>query len=194
MNIIPQIALLSAIAYLGCGSPSYASDGLELPTGTCGYNIIVRESQFLVFFDSNSVSFSSRTKIIMDELMHLYRQLGKDGSVVIEGNIDAAELNDAPSLDLKRAEAVREYLISQGLPTNSISIGENGATTPFVPTDAGVSEPQNRYVRIFPRFGLSISSGMIKECAHWIRSSCMSSNSLGSLQACERAWDYISSY
>jgi OOP family OmpA-OmpF porin len=54
-------------------------------------------------------------------------------------------------LSLKRAEAIRDRLIRDGLRANSISVAGRGDLDPAVPTGPQVSEPRNRRVEITVR-------------------------------------------
>jgi OOP family OmpA-OmpF porin len=54
-------------------------------------------------------------------------------------------------LSLKRAEAIRDRLIHDGLSANSISVAGRGELDPAVPTAPQVSEPRNRRVEITVR-------------------------------------------
>ncbi len=55
------------------------------------------------------------------------------------------------NLSLKRAEAIRDRLIHDGLSAGSISIAGRGDLDPAVPTGPQVSEPRNRRVEITVR-------------------------------------------
>jgi outer membrane protein OmpA-like peptidoglycan-associated protein len=54
-------------------------------------------------------------------------------------------------LSLRRANAVGQQLVRDGVPENAIVITALGDTQPLVPTAAGVREPQNRRVEIVIR-------------------------------------------
>ena len=55
------------------------------------------------------------------------------------------------ALSLKRAEAIRDRLVHDGLGVNSISVAGRGELDPAVPTGPQVSEPRNRRVEITVR-------------------------------------------
>jgi len=52
------------------------------------------------------------------------------------------------ALSLKRANAVKDQLVKQGIPADQISVVGKGESEPLVPTPDGVREPQNRRVEI----------------------------------------------
>jgi outer membrane protein OmpA-like peptidoglycan-associated protein len=54
-------------------------------------------------------------------------------------------------LSLKRAQAIRDRLIHDGLNANSISVAGRGDLDPAVPTGPQISEPRNRRVEITVR-------------------------------------------
>ena len=71
------------------------------------------------------------------------------GHLAIAGSSDRAEARSQPAgLSLRRAEAVKRYLVGKGVPAHAISVEGYGATRPLVETADGVSEPQNRNVLI----------------------------------------------
>ena len=52
------------------------------------------------------------------------------------------------ALSLKRANAVKDQLVKQGIPADQISVVGKGESEPLVATPDGVREPQNRRVEI----------------------------------------------
>ena len=52
------------------------------------------------------------------------------------------------ALSIRRANAVKAALVSQGIPESQIVVIGKGETQPLVPTPDGVREPQNRRVEI----------------------------------------------
>jgi OmpA-OmpF porin, OOP family len=54
-------------------------------------------------------------------------------------------------LSIKRAEAIRDRLVRDGLSANSISVAGRGELDPAVPTAPQVAEPRNRRVEITVR-------------------------------------------
>ncbi|MBV9841197.1 MAG: OmpA family protein [Sphingomonadaceae bacterium] len=72
--------------------------------------------------------------------------------VQVVGHTDtlaSMEFND--KLSEQRAEQVRDYLISRGLPPNQVRATWRGEREPLVPTPDNTSEPRNRRVEVIVR-------------------------------------------
>jgi outer membrane protein OmpA-like peptidoglycan-associated protein len=52
------------------------------------------------------------------------------------------------ALSLRRANAVKDALVREGVPATAIAVIGRGESQPLVPTADGVREPQNRRVEI----------------------------------------------
>ncbi|MBT9550505.1 MAG: OmpA family protein [Hydrogenophaga sp.] len=74
------------------------------------------------------------------------------GEIVIVGHTDrqgAADANDA--LSLRRANAIRDVLVSRGFKTELIDPVGRGEREPVVPTEDDVPEPRNRRAELIVR-------------------------------------------
>jgi OmpA-OmpF porin, OOP family len=74
------------------------------------------------------------------------------GEIVIVGHTDrqgAADANDA--LSLRRANAIRDLLVSRGFRAELIDPVGRGEREPLVPTEDDVPEPRNRRAEVFVR-------------------------------------------
>ena len=72
-----------------------------------------------------------------------------DSDIVVEGHTDsfgAADKNQ--ELSLRRAEEVRGYLVSQGIPTQSIRAVGRGEESPIASNDTSEGRANNRRVEI----------------------------------------------
>ena len=72
--------------------------------------------------------------------------------VVVVGHTDrVGPLADNDRLALRRAEKLRQLLITQGLPADSIQAAGRGEREPLVKTADEVQEPRNRRVEMLVR-------------------------------------------
>ncbi len=106
---------------------------------------------FTVFFDFDKATLSSDAQGVLQNVAR-DAKAGKVVNITVSGHADtsgSAQYNQ--QLSQRRAEAVREYLLSQGLGSAQISVEAKGETDLLVPTADGVREPSNRRaVIIFP--------------------------------------------
>ncbi len=103
---------------------------------------------FMVFFDFDKSAITDDAQSIIDRAARVYREYGV-ARITASGHADrsgADAYNQA--LAMRRAQAVRDALVAQGVPASRISIRSLGETSPLVATDDGVREWQNRRVEI----------------------------------------------
>lgn len=113
----------------------------------------------VAYFDFEASALNETTLRFIDELiLDIQRQSSPVpvARIVIVGHADAAEAaisqQDAQDLSLRRAEVVRDYLISNGFEPDVFELFARGASEPAVPTAAGVREPLNRRTEIMVFF------------------------------------------
>jgi outer membrane protein OmpA-like peptidoglycan-associated protein len=106
---------------------------------------------FTVFFDWDRSVLSADAQQVLQNVAR-DAKAGKIVKINIAGHADTSGPTDYnQKLSLHRAEAVREYLASQGLPASQIAVEAKGETDLLVPTADGVREPSNRRaVIVFP--------------------------------------------
>lgn len=106
---------------------------------------------FTVFFDWDRSVLSADAQQVLQNVAR-DAKAGKIVQIGIAGHADTSGSADYnQKLSLRRAEAVREYLASQGLTTSQISVEAKGETDLLVQTADGVREPSNRRaVIVFP--------------------------------------------
>ena len=97
-------------------------------------------------FDKSVVKPEGRAKL--DELVGKIKGITLE-VVIAVGHTDSIG-SDAYNqrLSERRAEAVRQALVKEGLTAGAISTVGRGKTQPLVPTADGVREPQNRRAEI----------------------------------------------
>jgi len=103
-----------------------------------------------VYFGWNSTQLTEESKAALERLAVTLAWKGPDlDQVLLTSHTDATGSPAANrAIALKRAEAVRDLLVSHNVPANLIVIRVVGAALPRVATPAGVREPRNRRVEL----------------------------------------------
>lgn len=106
---------------------------------------------FTVFFDWDRSDLTADAQQVLRSVAGDART-GNISAVQVTGHADTSGPADYNQrLSMRRAEAVRDFLVAQGIPAGQIVIEGRGETDPLVPTADGVREPSNRRsVIIFP--------------------------------------------
>jgi hypothetical protein len=102
----------------------------------------------MVFFDWDSAKLSDTALNVLSQAVTTFRNSG-NARVTATGHTDTSgspEYNMA--LSLRRANAVKNELVRQGVPATAIAVVGKGETSLLVQTGDGVREPQNRRVEI----------------------------------------------
>jgi OmpA-OmpF porin, OOP family len=103
---------------------------------------------FMVFFDWDRADLSAQALQTLQQAASAYKQRGS-ARVVATGHADrSGPENYNMALSLRRANAVKNALVSDGVPATAISVVGRGESQPLVQTADGVREPQNRRVEI----------------------------------------------
>ncbi|HEX4110994.1 MAG TPA: OmpA family protein [Stellaceae bacterium] len=103
---------------------------------------------FLVFFDFDKYNLTPDARRVIEAAAQSYKANGS-ARLEVSGYTDLAG-TQAYNLRLsqRRADAVANYLLRQGVPKNVMDVKWFGKEHPRVPTPDGVREPQNRRVEI----------------------------------------------
>ncbi|MBS0222754.1 MAG: OmpA family protein, partial [Proteobacteria bacterium] len=103
---------------------------------------------FMVFFDWDRSNLSQQALSTIQQAADAYRTKG-NARITATGHTDTSgPANYNMALSLRRANAVKDALVRDGVPATAISVVGKGETQPLVPTGDGVREPQNRRVEI----------------------------------------------
>jgi outer membrane protein OmpA-like peptidoglycan-associated protein len=105
-------------------------------------------TSFMVFFDWDRSNLSAQALATIQQAANAYKTKGS-ARITATGHTDKSgpeAYNMA--LSLRRANAVKDALVRDGVPATAISVIGKGKTQPLVPTADGVREPQNRRVEI----------------------------------------------
>jgi outer membrane protein OmpA-like peptidoglycan-associated protein len=108
----------------------------------------VTPGPFLVFFDWDKSIITAEAAAVLDRAAEQYASTGQT-SVALAGNADKSG-SDAYNVGLsqRRADAVKAYMATKGVPDGSMTTEALGESRPLVDTADGVREPQNRRVEI----------------------------------------------
>jgi outer membrane protein OmpA-like peptidoglycan-associated protein len=105
-------------------------------------------SSYMVFFDFDRSSLSPQALNTIQQSAQSFLQ-GAFQRITVTGHDDAMpEENYSMAVSLRRANAVKDALVREGVPAGSISVIGRGQSQLLVPTAKGVREPQNRRVEI----------------------------------------------
>jgi OmpA family len=138
-GLLVGVWLLSLIvpgAYAQTGSQGAAQPEVEAP------------GKYMVFFAWDQATLTEADRQIISQAVEEYRRTGA-ARITATGHTDtsgSAAYN--LELSLRRAEAVANELIRQGVPATDISTVGQGEENLLVPTADGVREPRNRRVEI----------------------------------------------
>jgi OOP family OmpA-OmpF porin len=114
-------------------------DAFEQPKIVCGSPVLNN-----VLFGKDSAALDSAAIDATNDAFESLREFPTD-TVVVEGH--TCDLGDSTynhDLGLRRAQAVANYLIDQGIEPSRVSAKSYGATTPAVPNDIERNRALNR--------------------------------------------------
>jgi len=108
----------------------------------------VAAPSFMVFFDWDRSNLSQQALNTIKQAADAYKTKGS-ARITATGHTDTSgPANYNMALSLRRANAVKDALVRDGVPATAISVVGKGETDLLVPTGDGVREPQNRRVEI----------------------------------------------
>jgi hypothetical protein len=143
-KLLVGAALLALIAPAAHAQQSGGQENIANPSQ-------VEPGQYLVFFAFDEATLTAEARQVISEAAAEYQRTGA-ARVTVTGHTDTAG-PAAYNLELsqRRAEAVANELIRQGVPAGSITTVGRGEEDLLVPTADGVREARNRRVVIeFP--------------------------------------------
>ena len=108
----------------------------------------VAAPSYMVFFDWDRSDLSAQALSTIRQAAGAFKTKGS-ARITATGHADkSGPENYNMALSLRRANAVKDALVREGVPAASIAVVGRGESQPLVPTADGVREPQNRRVEI----------------------------------------------
>jgi len=108
----------------------------------------VSPPSFMVFFDWDRSNLSAQALNTIKQAAAAFKTKG-NARITATGHTDTSgPENYNMALSLRRANAVKDALVREGVPAMAIAVVGRGESQPLVPTGDGVREPQNRRVEI----------------------------------------------
>jgi outer membrane protein OmpA-like peptidoglycan-associated protein len=105
-------------------------------------------TSFMVFFDWDRSNLSQQALATIGQAAQAYKAKGS-ARITATGHTDTSgPENYNMALSLRRANAVKDALVRNGVPATAIAVVGRGEQGLLVPTPDGVREPQNRRVEI----------------------------------------------
>jgi len=99
---------------------------------------------YIVFFDFNKSNLTAEAQSVVSEAVKTAKANGMV-KVMVTGHTDTVGSDSYNmGLSVRRAQAVKDAMVAQGMGGDTISIEGKGFHDPLVPTGPGVREPQNR--------------------------------------------------
>ena len=108
----------------------------------------VSSPSFMVFFDWDRSNLSAQALQTIKQAAAAFKAKG-NARITATGHTDTSgPENYNMALSLRRANAVKDALVREGVPATAIAVVGRGEQGLLVPTPDGVREPQNRRVEI----------------------------------------------
>jgi hypothetical protein len=109
---------------------------------------VVQSQAFMVFFDWDRSNLSAQAVQTVQQAAAAFKTRGS-ARITATGHTDTSGSETYNmALSLRRANAVKNQLVTEGVPPQAISVVGRGEANPLVATGDGVREPQNRRVEI----------------------------------------------
>ncbi len=111
--------------------------------------LAAQDAVYLVFFDFNKFNINAGGENVLDAVSDEIKTRAALKAVNVTGHADrSGSRSYNQRLSLKRANAVRQELIAQGVDAALIAVDARGEDEPMVPTGDNVREPANRRTTI----------------------------------------------
>ena len=132
------ILALAGVTYKFAAAPPAPPPAPPVPQAT----------SFMVFFDWDRSNLSQQALTTIQQAANAFKTKGS-ARITATGHTDTSgPENYNMALSLRRANAVKDALVQNGVPATAIAVVGRGEQGLLVPTPDGVREPQNRRVEI----------------------------------------------
>jgi outer membrane protein OmpA-like peptidoglycan-associated protein len=164
-NIDPMFRVNLDARYYGTTNPNFVGNGYSNNNISAMLSLQVRfgapavvaapapapaaaAPSFMVFFDWDRSNLSAQALNTIKQAANQFKAKG-NARITATGHADkSGPENYNMALSLRRANAVKDALVREGVPATAISVVGRGESQPLVQTADGVREPQNRRVEI----------------------------------------------
>lgn len=128
--------------------PSPAKPSTKVTKQETPKALMPRSRSYIVFFDWDKSSLTEESKDILRKAVRDSKDRDAT-SFDVTGHADRSGSSSYNlGLSQRRADTVKRYLSDLGVKSKDINAQYKGESTPLVPTEDGVREPQNRRVEI----------------------------------------------
>jgi len=106
---------------------------------------------FVLLFDRDTTNLTHDSKKMLPEVVRTIRNR-KPSEVYVTGHTDRVGAEDYNlTLSSRRADTVRDFLVSTGVTSSALVVSFHGESMPWVHTEDEVAEPRNRRVEVIVR-------------------------------------------
>ena len=107
--------------------------------------------QFILYFEHNTAVLTGRSRVLLSNMIQSIRDR-RPVDISVVGHTDTVgDRQYNYQLSFKRARAVADLLIAQGVDRSILDITSHGKENPLIPTGDQVHEPRNRRVEVTVR-------------------------------------------
>jgi outer membrane protein OmpA-like peptidoglycan-associated protein len=104
---------------------------------------------YLLYFKTGGTELTKESRALLPEIKQTINSRKAPLRIAVIGHTDTigpANVND--TLALERAKEVRDLLLRQAIPADTVELTSHGQNNPLIPTADEVSEPLNRRVEV----------------------------------------------
>lgn len=142
---------LSSASKMPAGVEKVDPSTVEEKFGDVLSSLPLKPQSILFYFEPGTAEITQASKEQADEIINIVTAY-EPAFIDIIGHSDrAGEAQKNYELALERARVVEAFLAEKKVNLERVNVLSHGENDPIVPTEDGVSEPQNRRVEVFIR-------------------------------------------